>query len=94
MTDIAMKAKVGIAALAVAASASLVPITVAEAAPVQAPAAPVLFGPGNLPQGPGWFSWFSAPKDLGSVWNGGIPKTFPIFSWFKWCGGYGHHQGW
>ena len=43
MTDIAMKAKVGIAALALAASASLVPITVAEAAPVQiqAPAAPL-----------------------------------------------------
>ena len=55
MTDIAMKAKVGLAALAVAASASLVPITVAEAAPVQAPATPVLFGPGNVPQ---WgFTW-------------------------------------
>jgi hypothetical protein len=88
MTDIAMKAKVGFAAIAVAASATLIPITVAEAAPVQAPATPVLFGPGNVPQG--W--WFSGPEDLGSVWSGGIGKIFSIFSLFHLCGGYGHHS--
>jgi len=90
MTDIAMKVKVGLAACAVAASASLVPITVAEAAPVQAPATPVLFGPGNLPQW-GWFGK-SSPMDLGTIWGGGIPKIFSIFSLFHFCGGYGHHS--
>jgi hypothetical protein len=51
MNSIALNAKVGLAACAVAASAVLVPITVAEAAPVQAPATPV------LSQGPFFFNW-------------------------------------
>jgi hypothetical protein len=87
MTDIAMKAKVGIAALALAASASLVPITVAEAAPVQAPATPVLFGPGNVPQG--W--WWGGSPDLG-LWFNPIAKISSIFSLFHSWGCYGHHS--
>jgi hypothetical protein len=48
MTDIALKVKVGMAACALAASASLVPMTAAQAAPVLAPAAPVQFTDGPI----------------------------------------------
>ena len=54
MNSIALKAKVGIAACAVAASASLLPIATAEAAPVQAPATPALIGHADVPLG-GWW---------------------------------------
>ncbi|RDH77690.1 hypothetical protein DVS77_15090 [Mycolicibacterium moriokaense] len=85
MSSIALKAKVGIAACAIAASASLIPIATAQAAPIQAPASPVLSGPA-VPQF--WGGWFGSHDLMKSK-----PHFFSFFKFFQW-GCYGHNKGW
>ncbi len=89
MTTIATKVKVGIASCAVAASASLIPIATADAAPVQAPASPVLLDHGSMPQH-GW--WMGGRVDLLRFF---APRpftghTFFFHGLFNCWGPYGH----
>jgi hypothetical protein len=56
MTRIATKLGVGIAGCAIAASASLMSVPPAQAAPV-APAAPVVLGPADVP-----LDWWGSPR--------------------------------
>ena len=66
MTRIATKLGVGIAGCAVAATASLIAVAPAEAAPVTVSAAPVVLGPGNVPQ-----DWFGPGPLLGFFFHCG-----------------------
>ena len=80
MTSIATKIKVGTAACAVAAAASLTSVATAEASPVAAvPAAPV-FASTDAPQG--GLLWWGHSKDL----------RFGFFKNFLRWGCYNHHS--
>jgi hypothetical protein len=86
MTDIAMKAKVGFAAIAVAASATLIPMTTAEATPA--------FGPGTMPQTPlfGWWHQGSDPDLLGRFIHPDTHFIQFLAGFFHSWGCYGHHH--
>jgi hypothetical protein len=109
MTRIATKLGVGTAGCAIAVAAGLMSVAPAGAAPVPAPAAPVVFGQADVPLAPvvaPASPVLRGPADVPQGWWWGNwnpePKTTVSHSWFAswitklsffWCHGYNHTQG-
>jgi hypothetical protein len=90
MNNIANKLKVGTAACAIAAAASLTPVATAQAAPVTVPATPAVFGSADAPLG-GW--WWFPKQQSPDLLLGFKPFQGWIFPKLWHWGCYGK-QGW